>query len=886
MAAIEAGHTVLVPNTELAAALFDALERAYQEAGREVWPTPRLRDFGGWLREVHAARQLSDATLPRVLGDIDERELWRTVIDSSEAGREILEPAGAARAARRARRAIHEYGIPLPAVADHDAASEESRAFLDWNRRFEQRCRELDCIGADELPARTPPPAQPIAWIESPAWRPAARQWLQSHGRMLAPAAAPSRAPPRRLHAASPAAELAAIAEWARASLRADERFRAWVCVPDLALRRAEVVDALDAGLAPRRFALLEEAAAAPYAVAGGTPLAEFAPVRAALEFLAASLGAVSFERFSNLLRAPELHASASEAGAAALLDVHLRRQGPSEADLAGWLALTERIGAAHPGTAHPAGAIPALPRLRGALQVLEELRGHHPISRWVPAWITALQAGPWELRHRWSSVEYQAAERFRELLGQLAAADSLLGTQSRGSAQRILERAARDTAFQVQTGIPPVWVSGQLIDPWLSYEGLWVAGCSDAKWPPPVDPIPLLPVRLQREFGIIAASPETQLQSALDLQNRWMARGRQCVFSHADSGDGRPAAPSPLLPQTAAGESPALPQPHWRALLQAAPALEEFTDEIAPPFAADERTRGVSTLKAQSRCAFRGFAETRLATLELEKPVPGFNDRERGELMHHALEHIWSSLRDWNALKAIAPEAEAQLLDEGVMRALAIVCRIRDPGPRWRVRERERMHSVLRQWLQVERQREPFEIEELEQGKQLVRHASLDFSLRIDRVDRLADGSRVLIDYKTGMASVDWRGERPDNPQLPLYALWRPESLVAVAYGRVNALDCSFIAEAERPGIFKPRGHKSGLEGRASLAELIRVWSLRMENLAVDFAAGRAAVAPTLRACKSCGLHGLCRVPSALEDGAAAPGDGAAGDAAVDSHE
>ena len=71
---------------------------------------------------------------------------------------------------------------------------------------------------------------------------------------------------------------------------------------------------------------------------------------------------------------------------------------------------------------------------------------------------------GPWTLalRHRWSSVEYQAAERFRELLGQLATADALFGAQSRPSAQRILRRAARDTAFQAQTGIPPVWVSAQ----------------------------------------------------------------------------------------------------------------------------------------------------------------------------------------------------------------------------------------------------------------------------------------------------------------------------------------------------------------------------------------------------------------------------------------
>jgi ATP-dependent helicase/nuclease subunit B len=860
MAAVTAGHTLLAPNTELAAALFDAVERAHRDAGREVWPTPRVRDFGSWLREKHLGRQLTDATSPRVLSDIEERELWRAVIDSSDVGESLVEPTGAARAARRARRALHEYGIPLRVMADHAATSEEARVFLDWNRQFDERCRQLSCISADELLGQTPPPsAEPVTWIESPVWRPMARQWLLRHGPMLAP---PGNVPrtAHRLNTASPAAELAAIADWALAGMSSSERFRAWVCVPDLSLRRGDVVDALDAALAPHRFSLSDSTEAAPYAVAGGTPLAEFAPVRAALETLEASLEAVPFERFSALLRAPELQASAADAGSAALLDLQLRNQGPSEADLATWLALTERIAAARNiGSA-------AVQRLQGAHRALETLRGNHPMSRWVPVWIAALELAPWALRHRWSSAEYQAAERFRELLGQLATADSLFGTQSRRSAQRILRRAAHDTAFQVQTGVPPIWVSGQLIDPWLNYEGLWVSGCNDQRWPPPVDPIPLIPVRVQRDFGVIAAAPESQLHFALELQNRWAARAGHCVFSYADPGDGRSAAASPLLPDAASGVSPVLPRPHWRALLQAQPQLERLTDELAPAFGAGERTRGVSTLRAQSRCAFRGFAETRLRCERLERPVPGFNDRERGELIHHALEHIWLVLRDSSALLSLSPDAQARLLDDGVARALAEVCRVRDPGPRWRQRESERMGSVLGKWLDVERQRQPFEVEQLEHGTQLA-HAGVEFAVRIDRVDRLADGTRVLIDYKTGLAAADWRGERPDNPQLPIYALLRPEALVAVAYGRVNAGECSFIAEAERAAIFKPTGRKSPLEGMPSLAALIGVWALRIENLAADFAAGRAAVAPTVRACKSCRLHGLCRVPAALED-------------------
>jgi probable DNA repair protein len=861
MSAVAAGSTVLTPNTELAAALFDAAERTYQESGREIWPTPRVRDFGGWLREGYVGRQLEDAATPRALSDIEERELWRAVIDSSEAGRDMLDPGGAARAARRARRALHEYGIPLQAVADQASAFEESQVFLGWNHEFSARCRQLDCISGDELLSLAPSGTERIAWIESPAWRPMARRWLQRHGRMLLPPVHPGPAA-SRLNAASPAAELAAMGEWAAANLRADARFRAWICLPDLSRRRAQATDALDAALAPQRFALTEGSAAAPYAVAGGTPLAEFAPVRAALDLLAAGIDATSFESFSALLRAPELQAGNAELAAATLLDVQLRKQGPDEAGAAVWLTVADRI-----AVARGLAPVAALQRLHNAFRALDELRGSQPMSRWVGAWITAFEAGPWSLRHRWSSMEFQAAERFRELLAMLAAADSFFGTQSRRSAQLVLRRATLDTPFQAQTGVPPIWVSGQLIDPWLNYQGLWVSGCTAERWPPPPAPIPLLPIGLQRDFGVIAASAEWQLKFALDLQDRWAARAGQCVFSYAAGEDGRAAAPSPLLPEAVSLLPAAQPRPHWHALMRTRPALERFTDELAPPLAGDERARGVATLRSQSRCAFRGFAEWRLKCEQLEIPVPGFNERERGELIHDALEQIWSVLRDSNGLQSIAADAKARLLNESITRALAKVCRRRDPGPRWRLRERGRMQGVLEKWLEIEKLREPFEVEQLEPATEPARHAGLEFRVRIDRVDRLADGSRVLIDYKTGRPTADWRGERPDNPQLPIYALLRPEALVAVAYGRVNAAECTFVAETERRAVFKPWGQPSTLEGMPSLAALIEVWSGRIAKLAADFAAGHAAVAPTVHACKTCFLHGLCRVPAALDD-------------------
>ena len=883
---MDSGLTVLVPNTELAAALADAVDRSHQASGRHIWPTPRIRDFGGWLKDRHVGRQLIDSTLPRCLSDAEERELWRDAVLGSDLGQRFLEPLGAARAARSARRATHEYGIPMGAIAAD--GGEEASIFVEWSARFAQRCRDLKCVTADELlgsaveeggagGAVDADGGANVAWIESPLWRPVARGWLERHaGAPLAPLRATRDtryAKAQILRAEAPAAELASIAEWARGHLAMREDFRAWICVPDLAQRRSELIDAFDAALAPHRFALHEGDAGAPYAVAGGTTLADYAPVRSALGLLSAASGRIPFARFSALLRAPELCESPFEASAAACLDVALRSCAPAEAPLAEWLKLAERV-----ERAQQLRPVMALARIAAALKALAGLTGSHLLSRWLSIWISAFESAPWSFRHRWSSGEYQSAERFRELLATIALGDASFGSQSRTSAESILRRAARDTPFQVQTGVPPIWVSGQWMDPWLDYEGLWVASCDEAHWPPPVEPLPLLPVRLQRQHGVIAASMESQLRYAENLQRRWLERANRCAFSCADAEDGRRAAPSPLLASSLAGIdaqsgvkhialAPAPAYPHWRAQLERAPIIERLVDEWAPAFGESERTRGVSTLKAQSRCAFRGFAETRLRAEPLENPVPGFNDRERGELVHDSLLEIWTALGGSAGLAEHLgrPHELSQLIRESADRAIARLCARRDPGQRWRERERERLLKLIGRWLELESQRGPFEVERLEAGSEIARHAGLNFSVRIDRIDRLPDGSRLLIDYKTGAVSRDWQTERPDNPQLPIYALLHPRSLIAVAYGKINAAECTFVAESERSGVF-PGKRATLMEGMGSLAELMGRWSERIDRLAREFREGRASVDPLPSACRSCHLHGLCRVPSTLD--------------------
>ncbi len=863
---LRGGLTVVTPTAEHAALLYDAAERAHRDAGKLVWPTPRIREFGSWLREQHARRQLlagsqTDAVAAlRGLSDIEERELWREVVRDSPQADAFLEPAGAALAARRARSVMAAHGIPVSALAEH--ASDEALALADWIHRFDRRCRMLGCVANDALLASFPGPPEPLAWIESPSWQPVARRWLHMHAGAPLENARRGESPTqgRLVHADGVAAELAALAEWAGRRLASGSPFRAWICVPDLAARRDELGDALDARLVPQGYALSgPEGHRRPYALAGGTPLAEHSSVRAALDLLDLATGVVPFERFSACLRAPEYHGSSLETSRTAALDVLLRTRAPSEQSLPAWLALAERL-----AQELELGVPEVLTRLRAALAALDALGGEQPLSRWAPIWVSAFEAGPWFHRARWSSGEHQAAERLRELFSTLAAGDSLYGRRSRQSAERLLGAAARDTSFQAQTGIPPIWVSGTLVDPWLDFDALWITGLSEERWPPRAEPVPLVPISLQRQFGVLAASAETQLAAARDLQSRWARRAPVLHFSYArtSAGAARAAVASPLLLGMPSSPDTADPQPHWRHAQAQAPVFEVLRDDSGPPLAADESLRGVASLRAQSHCAFRGFAVTRLRADPLERPAPGFSASERGQLVHGVLELVWGELQNSAALAALAPAALQSLLERGITRALARVCVQRDPGPRWRARERPRLLALLQRWLEVERRREAFVVEGLEPGRDVMALAGLEFSCRIDRIDRLADGARVLIDYKTGTKTRDWCGERPDDPQLPLYGLLYADRLVAVAYAQVNAADCRFVAESERAGVFAPRSDVTSLEGSANFQDLLALWRQRLERLAADLARGWAQVAPTPKACDRCGLQSLCRIP------------------------
>ena len=128
----------------------------------------------------------------------------------------------------------------------------------------------------------------------------------------------------------------------------------------------------------------------------------------------------------------------------------------------------------------------------------------------------------------------------------------------------------------------------------------------------------------------------------------------------------------------------------------------------------------------------------------------------------------------------------------------------------------------------------------------------------RIDRMDKLEDGGHVLIDYKTGLPNPrHWQGPRPDEPQLPLYAVSAPEELAAVAFARLKPGEMRFMGWSVDERVL-PR-----VEVYREWQKLMAEWKHDAETLGKAFANGDARVDPkdAEKTCRRCDLHTLCRV-------------------------
>jgi RecB family exonuclease len=352
--------------------------------------------------------------------------------------------------------------------------------------------------------------------------------------------------------------------------------------------------------------------------------------------------------------------------------------------------------------------------------------------------------------------------------------------------------------------------------------------------------------------------------------------------FSFAERSEDVDSRPSRLISQKA------IPQPLPLDLLPPphdGPAAISIEDYGRVPYAAGPLRGGSAILSFQSQCPFKGFAAARLGAQTWDAAEAGLSAKQRGQILHDVLQSIWSGHRSGiqthRELMAIENPNLPAFVRKHVKTVMqsSVPAQIREQMPALYLElEETRLIRLVTEWLLFEKTRAPFTVEAVE-AKTPVTIGGLTMNLRLDRVDRLHDGSQLVIDYKTG--NIDpkaWDLPHPDDVQLPVYKLFGLAPLQpslfesyggpasgGLVFARVRTGNTCFagrVADA-RETLVPDLSSNSALVKRKLTAAEESDWKDYIERLVEDFIHGRAELNPRdyPKTCEHCGLQPVCRI-------------------------
>jgi len=367
----------------------------------------------------------------------------------------------------------------------------------------------------------------------------------------------------------------------------------------------------------------------------------------------------------------------------------------------------------------------------------------------------------------------------------------------------------------------------------------------------------------------LVQSSADHQYQYAKHVTQNWANAASNVMLSYPLSNGDTPRLMSPLLEPYPAMDKAALLQHEPINDLEqriGGEALYSIEDISGPVVTAGAISHGgTAVLKDQSACPFKAFAHHRLRAKAIEEPELGIDARLRGSLVHRSLEGVWKQIKTQQALALLTIEAQCDLVLGCV---IAVIERESYRTPLLKKAlgqlEVQRISALLLDWLSIDRARAPFTVQDTEL-RQVLKIGELQLNTVIDRVDRLQDGSLAVIDYKTGATSLSsWFGERPEDPQLPLYSVFGGEGVQSISFAQLKKGEVKYVGLTDRNQHFSEL--KSLDEGKVKSdagdwAGQMKHWERTMTSLSAEFMGGDAPVNPTKKACDYCDLTSLCRI-------------------------
>ena len=435
------------------------------------------------------------------------------------------------------------------------------------------------------------------------------------------------------------------------------------------------------------------------------------------------------------------------------------------------------------------------------------------------------------------NSLQYQQIQYWEKLLGFFSELDNLAIEISNSRALRYLQKLANEHLFHPQTGDAPLQVLGLLEAVGLQFDQLWITGMHSDNFPASGSINPVLSASYQRQHKMPFSVPEKELNIAKNLLSNFAINSNQLYVSYPITDGKTPLEQSPLICHyeqqnlhTIVGDMALhnwLDQPY---------SCDINIDAGHPYSAPKEPIRGGSSiLKNQSTCPFNAFAIHRLWAKEFEQPAIGLEAIDRGSIVHEILYRLWNQ---WQSSKVFLALNEQQLNDQlsTTIDTVLIEQATKNPillGDNFKQLEKQRLCKLIHQWLEIERQRPPFEVKETEQKKQLSL-GELSISLIMDRLDTVEDET-LVIDYKTGSVKSDvWLGDRPEDPQLPLYILASNPQPQGCAFASLKGNEQKFIGISNNHMI-------KGIKVADNWDLQLQDWQQSIDNLAQEFIQGKA---------------------------------------------
>lgn len=883
--ALKSGATLLTAGQRLAQHLQGEYGARMAAQGVTVWSSPDILTWKAWterLWEQSLGLVSTDSAESgrSLLSPAQELKLWEGIIRRSPWNNALLQVYATARLARAAWQLSAAWRL-----SPTHAANEDARAFGEWAQEFntlchrrawQDRARLPDEIAAAFESGALPAPASLLlaGFDELTPQQQHLFKILGEHGTPIVRLESPAPlARAQRLACQSAEEEISLAARWARRQLESGQVARIGIVVPDLAARRAAVLRIFDDVLMPAAVLPAAHAPVRPYNLSLGRALSEYPVIHTALLVLEFGTGELNYEQAGSLLRAPFLAGAETELSRRALLDVRLRRLGESRVTIRLLRRLAQETDADQVPRAHAAPLLAQLLKVwHDAVQALP--RRQLP-SAWAEHFARLLQLSGWPGERTLDSEEYQTVEAWRELYSTLSSLDIVVGETDYREALTTLRRLAAERVFEPQTPAVPIQILGTLEAAGLSFDALWVMGLHDGVWPASPRPNPFLPLELQRAHGLPHASAERELGFARLLTQRLLAAAPQVIVSYPLRDGNEDLRPSPLIVALPATDLATLALPVAASCMQAIHAahhLEELEDSRAPALVPGVYVPcGTSVFRDQAACPFRAFTHVRLAARALDEPEPGLDALARGRLLHEVMHAVWQELKSQANLLGYTDESLHELVRAAVRRTLHAAAEKRRATftERFLALEEWRLTALVRAWLAVEKQRAPFTVVMTEQ-KDRLSFGGIAIDAVVDRVDALADGERVIIDYKTGNAEVrQWFGDRPEEPQLLLYGAASDVPVAAVLFARLRTNALNFTGVARREGIVPGVPAFAATKEAAALAAtqpwdaLFTQWRRVLETLGEAFRLGEARVDPKdgPRTCEYCDLKSLCRI-------------------------